>query len=191
MRTRGFTIFFAVLVASLALAVGLAIYDLLIRELELSQTVTQSQYAIYAADTGAECALYWDSKYIGANGVTSAFATSSTSYVPSSGVFCTTQANGSGQDIALYGTPGSTFGPPPGNGSSQWTPWTIEPDTTAATTTFYIVLGTSAGSPCAQVIVAKYSINGGPSQTTVVSHGYNTCASNGIVRLERALQVSY
>lgn len=194
MHKRGFTIFFAVLVSSLALAVGLAIYDLLSRELILSQTATQSQYAIYAADTGAECALYWDNKYVGPDGLTSAFATSTDSDPPASGVFCTLQNNGSSQDIALYGTPGGTFGPPPGSGSTAWSSWCWDdarcqaPTANAATTTFYIVLGTSASSPCAKVEVAKV---GDPSQTTVISHGYNTCASTGVVRLERALQVNY
>src|SRR3989339_699999 len=69
-KHRGFTIFFATLVASLALAIGLGIYDVVVRQLSLSTTVSQSQYAIYAADSGAECALYWDSKY---NGSSSAF----------------------------------------------------------------------------------------------------------------------
>ena len=48
------------LAGGLALSIGIAIYDLTIRELDLSATATQSQYAIYAADTGVECALYWD-----------------------------------------------------------------------------------------------------------------------------------
>ena len=66
------------LVGSLALAVGLAIYDLTIRELDLSAVATQSQYAVYAADTGAECALYWDTKCpLGSCVVNSTFATSS------------------------------------------------------------------------------------------------------------------
>src|ERR1700687_4944182 len=104
---KGFTLFFAVLVASLALAIGLSIYDITVRELDLSSTVTQSEYAIYAADTGAECALYWDFHYTsgGANfGTNSAFATSSTDSlggtgVPSSGISC------NGQDVAAVGTP--------------------------------------------------------------------------------------
>lgn len=73
-KKTGFTIFFATLVASLALAIGLAIYDVVVRQLNLSTTVSQSQYAIFAADSGAECALYWDSKY---NGSGSAFSGSS------------------------------------------------------------------------------------------------------------------
>ncbi len=65
------------LVGGLALAIGLAIYDLTVRELDLSATATQSQYAIYAADAGAECALYWDFKCTASNcGAGSAFASS-------------------------------------------------------------------------------------------------------------------
>jgi hypothetical protein len=80
---RGFTIFFAMLVSTLALSVGLAIFDLTIRELDLSATATQSQFAIYAADTGADCALYWDFKYTDEDG--SAFGTSTESSWPASG----------------------------------------------------------------------------------------------------------
>src|SRR3989344_1250029 len=91
---EGFTIFFAMLVAALALAVGLAIFDLTVRELELSSTATQSQYAIYAADTGADCALYWDLQYTDSDN--SAFGTSTASSWPSGGsnILC------NGQDIS-------------------------------------------------------------------------------------------
>src|SRR3989338_283641 len=94
-NNKGFTIFFAMLAGGLALSIGIAIYDLTIRELDLSATATQSQYAIYAADTGVECALYWDYKCAGggcADG--SAFATSSSYLGATSGVSC------NGQDVA-------------------------------------------------------------------------------------------
>lgn len=58
-RKRGFTILFAVLIGSILLAVGLAIFDITVRELRLSSIARESQIAIYAADSGAECALYW------------------------------------------------------------------------------------------------------------------------------------
>lgn len=82
--------FFAVLVSSLALAIGLAIYDLVVRELQLSTTTAQSQYAIYAADTGVECALYWDFKYPYPNGSTSIFPTSTDdgAALGASGAYC-------------------------------------------------------------------------------------------------------
>ena len=173
---RGFTIFFAVLVSSLALSVGLAIYDLLIRELALSQVATQSQLAIYAADTGAECALYWDNKYNTIN-VTdsdgSAFATSSATqssdYAQASQALCNLQ------DI----TNNATFA----------FPWTITNLTAnSALTTFKVSMGSVLASPCATVTVSKV---GNPPVTTVVSHGFNACSSAGVIRVERALQVTY
>ena len=56
----GFTLFFAVLIASLLLAIGLAIFNITIKELVLSSSVRDSEFAFYAADSGAECALFWD-----------------------------------------------------------------------------------------------------------------------------------
>ena len=115
-QPRGFTIFFAMLVGGLALAVGMAIYDLAVREIDLSATATQSQYAIYAADTGAECALYWDFKCsqgaCTSNGAAgSAFATSSSMVTPSSGILC------NGQDIATVGTRPTTYTAPASSGN--------------------------------------------------------------------------
>lgn len=86
---RGFTVYLAVLVSSLSLAIGLAIYDLVSREVSLSQVARESQYAIYAADTGIECALFWDFHYTDADG--SVFATS-TEDSPGSGALCSGQA---------------------------------------------------------------------------------------------------
>jgi hypothetical protein len=126
-RRGGFTIFFAVLVGSLALAIGLSVYELLVRELELSQVATQSQFAIYAADAGAECALYWDTLCTqagclcadgnaGACTRGSAFATSSevSTRNPSSGITCTALSTGatSPHDVAANGRPSSIVAPP-------------------------------------------------------------------------------
>jgi len=171
-KKRGFTIFFAVLVASLSLAIGLAIYDLLLRELELSQTAEQSQYAIYAADTGAECALYWDLNYPDNDG--SAFATSSVDTSVSSNVLC------SEQDIIA--------GAPPLN-----TAWQVDtPDSTHGTTIFEVSLGTTENDPCAIVTVEKEAVNpGDPPATKITSRGRNTCVDDAPLRIERALEVNY
>jgi hypothetical protein len=176
---RGFTIFFAVLVGGLALSIGMAIYDLIIRELDLSYNATQSQYAIYAADTGVECALYWDFKcpndasypYCARSGG-SAFATSSNSS-PGTGVMC------NGRDVTTEAIAAGTW---PLAGASA----------TAATSTFVVTF--QPQKYCAIVTVAKY---GTPSKTTIESRGYNTggtattCGPQGAIRLERALQVTY
>ncbi|QQG38228.1 MAG: hypothetical protein HYS26_01585 [Candidatus Kaiserbacteria bacterium] len=62
-RQRGFTLLLAALVASVVLALGAAIFKLAQKEITLSSIGRDSQYAFYAADTGAECALFWDLRY--------------------------------------------------------------------------------------------------------------------------------
>lgn len=58
--SRGFTVLFAVLVGSLLFSIGLAIAHLSLREIVLSAAGKQSETAFFAADTGVECALYFD-----------------------------------------------------------------------------------------------------------------------------------
>src|SRR5579863_9728289 len=77
-NTKGFTVLFAALIPALLLAVGLAIFDIIFKEVSFATVARDSNYAIYAADTGAECAEYWDQQ-CGATcnaGFTSAFSTS-------------------------------------------------------------------------------------------------------------------
>ncbi len=87
-QLRGFTLLFASLVASLLLAVGISIFDITIKEVILASTARDSAYAIYTADSGLECAFYWDFKNAGLN--VSAFATSSLSS-PAASISCNNQ----------------------------------------------------------------------------------------------------
>jgi len=57
---KGFTLLFAILVSILVLAVGASIISIAIKQVILSGAGRESQYAFYAANTGVECALYWD-----------------------------------------------------------------------------------------------------------------------------------
>lgn len=58
----GFTVIFAVISMGILLVIGLAVSDVILKELILSSVGSESQKAFYAADTGIECALYWDIK---------------------------------------------------------------------------------------------------------------------------------
>lgn len=60
---KGFTLMLAALIASVVLALGTSIFSLAQKELALSSVGRDSQFAFYAADTGAECALYWDIRF--------------------------------------------------------------------------------------------------------------------------------
>lgn len=61
-RNRGFALLFSVLISSLLLTIGLSIFNIALKELSISSNSRQSVYAFYAADSGRECALYWDTK---------------------------------------------------------------------------------------------------------------------------------
>lgn len=61
---RGFTILLAALIASLVLALGISVFTIAQKQLILSSIGRNSQYAFYAADTAAECALYHDSRHL-------------------------------------------------------------------------------------------------------------------------------
>jgi Tfp pilus assembly protein PilX len=61
-HNKGFTLLVAVLVSSVLLSISLAIFNITIKELLLSSSGRDSQFAFYAADSGTECALYWDQK---------------------------------------------------------------------------------------------------------------------------------
>ncbi len=182
-HNRGFTAFFAVLVSSLALSIGLSIYDLLLRELQLSQTSKESQFAIFAADVGAECALYWDNKY-SLPSQPSAFGTSTGSSWGVSPLNCNSQ------DITVKGPPAvdlSQFASPghPEYNCASSNAWCVASSAASATTTFSLSF---AQGYCATIVITK---SGNPSQTAITSHGYNNCLTNSVIRVERTLQVSY
>src|SRR3989344_192198 len=88
-RSGGFTLLYAVLVVSILVSVGLSIADVATREIVLASSGLHSQAAFYAADSGIECALYWDVK--GVVGV-SAFATTTASAIECNGRDITTNS---------------------------------------------------------------------------------------------------
>lgn len=88
---RGFTLLFAVLFVSATLALSLGLSNLIIGQIQLSGTGRDSQFAFYAADSGAECASYWDR-------IGNKFSTSS-----ASSIVC------AGQSRTVGGAPTSSF----------------------------------------------------------------------------------
>jgi len=61
--SRGFTLLLAAIISSIVLSVGLAIYSIAQKEVTLSSLGKYSQFAFYNADSGSECALYWDVRH--------------------------------------------------------------------------------------------------------------------------------
>jgi hypothetical protein len=59
-KQKGFTLLFAILVSTLVISIGATIISIAIRQTILSSTSRESQFAFYAANTGLECAFYFD-----------------------------------------------------------------------------------------------------------------------------------
>ncbi|HEY4486211.1 MAG TPA: hypothetical protein VJB70_00555 [Candidatus Paceibacterota bacterium] len=121
----GYALLLSVVVSGLILAIGLGLLGIVEKALTLSSAGRESQVAFYAADTGSECALYWDRKHEGLG--TTVFATSTFSVSPGGGIFC------AGVDIAEV--------------------WTVSDATTnTANTSFDLALANGA---CVTVTVQK------------------------------------
>jgi hypothetical protein len=172
--TKGFAMLFAVLVSSLLLAVGLSIFNITVKELTLSAAGRESQFSFYAADTGAECALYWDFKG------TDIFATSTDDRSPSpSNPDCVDSVGQPAQTITNSNYVTYSGYPTPRTANS-------------AVTQFSINIPSVNPQNCAIVTIIKDS-SSGIEKTTIDSRCYNTACSDTAnpIREERALKVTY
>lgn len=59
-RSGGFTILFAVMLSSIVLAIALGVANIALKEINFSTSAKDANDAFFAADTGAECALFND-----------------------------------------------------------------------------------------------------------------------------------
>ncbi len=143
---KGVTLLLAVLVASVALSVGVGIFSLLFAELEISGTAKDSVTAFYAADSGLECVLYWDLLENKDSSKTNPFATSGAG---ANSIKC---ANAT----YLVGGPGSCLDGPCTNAKSE----------------FYLQFANANTKSCSHITVTKKYV-GGILQTDMTSAGEN------------------
>lgn len=169
---RGIVVLFTVLTIGLLVGVGVAMATLSQKQLVLSNIGKQSQVAFYAADTGAECARYWDY-------VKNAFADPIMGTDPVSGLPIVTGF----KEVAIYCN---------GMNSSQLL---VSRASSTAATTFQLSLSSPVGQTpvynyCADVTVTKDILTGG---TRILSRGYNLpCVAKYSTRkVERAVQLTY
>jgi hypothetical protein len=110
---KGFALLTAIIITGMLLLVSFVVADLSYKELILTSTGQQSQIAFYMADSGAECALYWDLK----NGPVSAFDPSNNS----GSVTCNNQTVTTGsQTVQTIPTQQSQVGGGGGGGSGVY-----------------------------------------------------------------------
>ncbi len=166
-QKKGIAILFAVLAIGLILGIGVAINSLTLKELLLSSIGKQSQVAFYAADTGAECARYWDIKHSSFSQVDDTTGASKTE-----SIIC------AGQTLSVAGSQNNTS-----NSVDE------------VDTRFRFDIDSPTGflpqySYCADVSVQKSLSDG---QMHIVSHGYNLpCgASYSSRKVERAVDLTY
>jgi hypothetical protein len=176
---------FAVIVSTLVLAVGGSIINIALKQVILSGVGRDSQYAFYAANTGIECALYWDitGSIAGAGG----FPTSTDFEVPNS--------------AGCAGTDNIFDARPLNEGGAEFD---IEPEvvvddmdgveftqSTFKLRNFQNIEGVNL-EYCADVVVYKATdASGLVSETRIQSRGYNTCNIENPRRIERGLEMNY
>jgi hypothetical protein len=119
-KQKAFALLYTALISSLLLSLALSISLIVRKEMVLSSIARESQKAFYAADSAAECALYWDFRF-------NKFATTTTVTGPNSGVTC------AGVDIADSAQ--ELDDGVPGLGGSNITKYKLEVDRTCALVT--------------------------------------------------------
>lgn len=189
-KNKGFTLLFALLVSVLVLAVGASVISVALRQNVLSNIGRESQYAFYVANTGAECALYWDLNPPSGNSIERIFPVTSLGQTydaaNESNILC------AGGNIVT----GDEFDPEYDNGytNNAW-------DQTGNTTRFRIALrditSESENVPdhetyCAEVTVEKsIDVSTGDIVTQITSQGLNTCDVNSPRAVQRGLLIEY
>ncbi len=173
-KSSGFTSLYAMLVASLLVSVGLSMAEIAIRETRLSSAGLGSQSAFFAADSGIECAIYWDFKNPSGK---SAFSTSTASTISCNGQSISTNS----QTVPTVPSVPSRVG-----GGTDTNPTSI----------FYLTFtGGTKPLPYCVIVTINKTQNSGPGplavKTKIESRGYNSCDTTNPRRVERAIRVQY
>ncbi len=61
-REKGFAVLFSILLASFLITLGISIFTISLKEIQIATSARDSQIAYYVADSARECALYWGAK---------------------------------------------------------------------------------------------------------------------------------
>ncbi len=202
-KNTGFVLFIALLTASFLLAVGLGVSSLAIRGFQLTSNTTESIKALYAANAGIECALYWDIKNSGAE--VFPLVDSTTDYIafpPPNVLSCSQNSTNEEPNSANFGGLAPDYIPSRGGNTNTIGFWlSFRTDENRQ--------NLEANGPCVYITINKQFIGSptnGQIKTVVNSYGYNlhgvtaggalSCIPSNIVsssqiRVERQLQAQY
>jgi Tfp pilus assembly protein PilX len=172
-NNSGFTLVLSIFLSAIVLTITLSMMNVLYKQLTLSTADRESQIAFFAADTGMECAYYWDFRAdLSGSTTQSIFGNVNTLTTP----IATIAPTCAGQNIYTQTGPGGeTAFDPTGTNASEYV------------RTFYInnLNGTQA---CTFVTVRK---NITTATTSIEAHGQNRCVVGDLRRVERAIQFRY
>jgi Tfp pilus assembly protein PilX len=176
-QEEGFTLILAIFLSTIVLTITLSMMSILYKQLVLSTADRESQIAFFAADTGMECAYYWDFRADLAGSSTQSIFQRQSTLLPTLGDI---KPHCAGQKIT------ATDGP------TGETPFSSSATTTSAgdtiyTTIFYIT-NINSTQACTYVVVNK---NETQKTTVIESHGQNRCVLGDTRRVERAIQFRY
>lgn len=159
------TLFISIVIMGLLLFISFAVVNISIKAALFANTGRDSHHAFYAADSGIECAIYWDTRFD-----PSRFDTSNNAGSP---INCA--GSSMSTNDAISGT--TTLTRIGGGGLAN------------PTSVFGFVLnqGSNPVSYCAIVTVTK-NLDG---STHIYSRGYNTCDTTNPRRVERGVEVTY
>jgi hypothetical protein len=168
-QNEGFVILFAVVLTSIILSVSLGLADITYKEISFGTSAKNTGDAFFASDTGIECALYYDFKW-----VQTPFGDYENPFGYNGGDDLTLQCAGTAFDFT--------------DGYSTVGPWEF----------ILHNLGPS-GKACSIVKVTKTPISGTPNQiqTKIISKGYNLggdntdCISTSPNKVEREIELTY
>lgn len=204
LRNQGFVLAFSLLLSSIVLALAFGIFNILLKQIVLTSSSKDSQIAFYAADAGAECALYWDTH---TSRDPNSFPNQQFPY-SYTGMFGLSVDN---PDIVDLGYPdagqvGTELASEEVFSCGTGIMYDISVEDTSdidevpgfVTLSNFAFDTTSDRKVCARVRVSKRynsgTIIGNPKSgfdTIIESRGYNDCDSANTKRVERAIEVKY
>lgn len=185
---KGFALLFSVLLSSLLLTIGLSIFSITLKELSISTASQRSVNAFFAADSGRECALYWDTK-IGA--IPSIFPNGADT-IPSSPIKCGYNSSSAPATVSftISGNTNYTFG---SESSDVATLNTWIPKATAGADDDNLFVTSDNSGPNYRVQIVK-NINGrnngsgATASTTIYATGHDSIGGD---RVERQIKETY
>jgi hypothetical protein len=169
-KNKGFTLLFSTLVASLILVIAMAIANISLQQFLLSSAGRESQRAFYYADTGIDCAQYYDRKSPGGFNFPTPDDKDSTGpidcgadLVSGEPTITSTNSNNTGTTTSIY---------------------KINPSDTCDSEA-------KRRNPSFEIQVEKGKVREDVYFTIIRARGYNTCDINNPRRVERGLLIRY